>query len=176
MNRDPDDRLRSLSTAPLTYEPVGATAGELPAGFRHVRRSHLLGHGRARFEQAALQVMTWQLHRGAGLDVEASAPVAVTGVVVRSGLRLGPIRFVVPCRVVMTVDEPTVRGFAYGTLPGHPASGEERFTVTLEDDGRVVLNVVAFSRPAFWLMRLGSPVANLVQRRITTRYLRALDE
>jgi uncharacterized protein (UPF0548 family) len=36
---------------------------------------------------------------------------------------LGPIR--VPCRVVYVLDEPERRGFAYGTLPGHPESGEE---------------------------------------------------
>ena len=32
-----------------------------------------------------------------------------------------------PCRVVYVIDEPDIRGFAYGTLPGHPESGEERF-------------------------------------------------
>ncbi|SIP67631.1 hypothetical protein BN9982_740001 [Mycobacterium tuberculosis] len=31
-----------------------------------------------------------------------------------------------PCRVVYVIDEPDVRGFGYGTLPGHPVSGEER--------------------------------------------------
>ncbi len=30
-----------------------------------------------------------------------------------------------PCRVVYEVERPDARGFAYGTLPGHPATGEE---------------------------------------------------
>ena len=42
-------------------------------------------------------------------------------------VHLGPVR--APCRVVYVVDEPDRRGFAYGTLPGHAESGEERFVV-----------------------------------------------
>lgn len=174
VTRDPGARLSALLTAPFTYEPVGATAGELPVGFQHVRRSQVLGHGRDRFAWAAEQVMTWQLHRRAGLDVDASADVAAPGVVILSGLRVGPLRLVAPCRVVVTVDEPNTRGFAYGTLPGHPAQGEELFTVTIEDDGRVVLHVVAFYRPATWWMRACAPFTRPVQRRVTKRYLQAL--
>ena len=37
----------------LTYAEVGATRGALPAGYQHVRRSAPIGHGRARFEEAA---------------------------------------------------------------------------------------------------------------------------
>jgi hypothetical protein len=55
---------------------------------------------------------------------------------------------VCPCRVVHVVDEPRRRGFAYGTLPGHPEQGEESFTVTHEADDSVVFRVAAFSRPA----------------------------
>lgn len=170
MSRDPVSYL----SEPVTYEPVGATAGELPAGFHHLRRSQVIGHGQERFEWAAEQVMTWQVQRGAGLEVTASADRAALGVVVLSALRLGPLRVVVPCKVVAVVDEPTAKGFAYGTLSGHPERGEERFTVTLEDDGRVVLHIVAFSRPATWVARLGAPIAARIQRRTTARYLNAL--
>ncbi len=176
VTRDTAARLAAYLTEPVTYEPVGATAGELPAGFRHLRRSQVIGLGRERFERAAEQVMTWQVQRGAGLVVTASAARAALGVVVLSALRLGPARVVVPCKVVAVVDEPTAKGFAYGTLPGHAERGEERFTVTLEDDDRVVLHIVAFSRPATWWARLGAPVAARIQRRTTTRYLTALGD
>lgn len=159
---------------PVTYEPVGATAGELPVGFHHLRRSQVIGQGQQCFDRAAEQVMTWQVQRGAGLQVDASADRAALGVVVLSSLRLGPVCVVVPCKVVAVVDEPTARGFAYGTLRGHPECGEERFTVTLQRDGRVVLHIVAFSRPATWFVRLGAPIASRIQRRTTTRYLNAL--
>jgi uncharacterized protein (UPF0548 family) len=39
-----------------------------------------------------------------------------------------------PCRVIYTITEPRRKGFAYGTLPGHPESGEEAFTISQCDD------------------------------------------
>ncbi len=166
--------LDSLGTAPLTYQPVGATGGELPEGFHHLRRSQLLGYGQAVFDRAAQDLMTWQVQRRAGLRIDTSADVAAPGVVIISGIGVGPFRLSVPCRVVAVIDEPGAKGFAYGTLAGHPEQGEERFTVTLEADGRVVLHIVAFSRPATWWARAGGPVTAAVQRRVTERYLRAL--
>lgn len=75
--------------------------------------------------------------------------------------------------MVLTVDEPAARGFAYGTLTGHPESGEESFVVRLDEDV-VRLDIVAFSRPARWYSRLGSPVVRVIQDRITDRYLAVL--
>ena len=57
----------------------------------------------------------------------------------------------VPARVVYVVDEPLRKGFAYGTLPGHPESGEEAFIVEYRDDDSVWLTIRAFSRPSSWL-------------------------
>ena len=72
-------------------------------------------------------------------------------------------------RVVYVVDElgPIRRfGFAYGTLPDHAESGEERFTVEWrEADGAVWYDILAFSRPRQLLARLGYPFARRLQRR-----------
>ena len=62
------------------------------------------------------------------------------------------------------VNEPRRAGFAYGTLPGHPESGEESFVVEHLADDRVVLCIRAFSRPASWLFRIGYPAVLLMQR------------
>lgn len=167
-------RLRAAERAAVTYAPVGATLGTLPAGFRHVRRSRVVGSGAACFESASQQVMGWQLHRGAGVGIEPSAPVAATGGTVLVRIGLGPVRLTAPCRVVLVVDEPRRRGFAYGTLPGHPVTGEELFTVALDADDRVRVQIVAFSRPATWWTRLGSPVTSRLQDAITHRYLAAV--
>ena len=72
-------------------------------------------------------------------------------------LRLGRRRLAVsaPVRVVYVVDEPRRRGFAYGTLPGHPESGEEAFVVELQEDDEVTFTVTAFSRPASTLAARG---------------------
>lgn len=65
-------------------------------------------------------------------------------------------------------------GFAYGTCPGHPESGEEAFLVEWDTDDVVWLRVIAFSRPATWYVRLAGPAARGMQAFITRRYLRSL--
>ena len=164
-------KLNDLASLQLTYREVGATAGPLPDGYHHVRKSAVIGRGRARFEEAAAKVMRWGMLRGAGVRVEASTDVAAVASEVLVGL--GPLR--APCRVVFVIDEADRRGFAYGTLPGHPETGEELFAVRYDaasDD--VYAEVVAFSRHGTWWSKLGSPVTALAQRVITSRYLTAL--
>jgi uncharacterized protein (UPF0548 family) len=163
--------LSDLAALPLTYDEVGATSGPLPAGYHHVKKSAVIGRGRPRFEEAADKGMRWGMLRGAGLRVEATSDVAAVGSEVI--VHLGPVR--APCRVVYVIDEPDRRGFAYGTLPGHAESGEERFVVRYDPaTDEVYAEVVAFSRHATWWSRLGSPVTSVAQRAITDRYLRAL--
>lgn len=164
-------RLSDLAGKALTYPEVGATASDLPDGYRHLRKSSVIGRGRDRFEQAATAGMRWGMLRGAGLRVKATSPAAAVGAEVL--VHLGPV--VAPCRVVYVVEEPDRRGFAYGTLPGHAESGEELFLVRYDPaTDRVYAEVTAFSRHATWWSRLGSPVTSLVQRVVTDRYLRAL--
>jgi uncharacterized protein (UPF0548 family) len=164
-------RLTDLAALQLTYRDVGATASTLPDGYHHVRKSAVIGSGRTRFEDAAAKVMRWGMLRGAGVRVDATSEVAGVGSEVLVGI--GPVR--APCRVVYVVDEPDRRGFAYGTLPGHPESGEELFAVRYDPaTGEVHAEVIAFSRHATWWSKLGSPVTALMQRVITSRYLSAL--
>lgn len=127
--------LNALADLPLTYPEVGATAtGRLPAGYNHLDVSTQIGTGRQRFEQAADAVMHWGMQRNAGLRVRASSETAVVSAVVLVGIAF--LR--APCRVVYVIDEPDVRGFGYGTLPGHPVSGEERFAVRCDPMTSVV--------------------------------------
>lgn len=164
-------KLSDLAAKPLTYPEVGATATTMPGGYHHLRKSARIGRGRDRFEQAAADGMRWGMLRGAGLRVDATAPVAAVGVEVL--VHLGPVT--APCRVVYVVDEPHRRGFAYGTLPGHAESGEELFVVRYDPvTTEVFAEVAAFSRHATWWSRLGAPVTSLAQRVVTDRYLRAL--
>lgn len=164
-------KLTDLAGKPLTYTEIGATAGLMPAAYHHLQKSAVIGRGRERFERAAAEGMRWGMLRGAGLRVEATAPVAAVGTEVL--VHLGPV--VAPCRVVYVVDEPDRRGFAYGTLPGHAERGEELFLVRYDPASQdVYAEVRAFSRHATWWSRLGSPVTSFVQQRVTGRYLRAL--
>lgn len=142
----------------LTYAEVGVTrGGELPPGYRHLRYRTRLGDVDLRF--AGDLVLDWRLHRAAGVRIEASAPRAAEGVTVVSGLGVGRLRLPAPCRVVWAVRDEHRAGFGYGTLPGHPARGEEAFLVERDDRGDVWFGVTAFSRPAGWLMGAAGPFA-----------------
>ena len=73
------------------------------------------------------------------------------------------------CRIVYVVDEsgPNSKfGFAYGTLPGHVESGEERFLIEWNRaDDCVWYDILAFSRPNHMLTRLGYPMVRRAQKR-----------
>ncbi|NRQ50662.1 DUF1990 domain-containing protein [Aeromicrobium stalagmiti] len=156
----------------LTYAEVGATEGVLPDGFHHLQESREIGHGRAAFESASATLLTWGMHRRAGVRRTGGPDRAVAGADVAFVWRT--VKF--ECRVVSVVDEAVRRGFTYGTLARHPESGEERFMVTIDPaSGTVTASITAFSRPGSVLTRLGGPVARLVQRRMTRRYLDALE-
>jgi uncharacterized protein (UPF0548 family) len=176
--RAPDDAARQTilergASASLTYGEVGATrAGALPHGYTHDR--YRLDLEPESFARACDGLRAWQAHLGAGIDVyPRDAPLHVgTDVIVAA--RAGPLHALAPCRVVYVVDEADRFGFAYGTLPGHPERGEEAFVVERDAGGDTTFTIVAFSRPAELLARLGKPVARTIQRRTTHAYLDAL--
>ncbi|OZD09434.1 hypothetical protein CH275_03210 [Rhodococcus sp. 06-235-1A] len=158
-------------TASFNYADVGATKNTFPARYHHVTESRVIGSGLKDFVAAADALMQWDMHRGAGLKVHSSEKSAVPDAVVV--LTLGPIR--IPCRVVYVIDEANRQGFAYGTLDGHPESGEELFHVDYSPaDGTVTAHIAAFSSPGRWYTRLGGPVGRRVQSLFTDRYLTAL--
>ena len=139
----------------------------MPPGYHHVDRDEHIGTGAATFERAAAALSGWHMHEAAGLTVVEAGGSDVI-------LRWRLLRLTIPCRVVYTVEEPDRRGFAYGTLSGHPERGEEAFVVTVTDTGEVRFRVRAFSRPASPLARAGGPVGRRVQRYMTDRYVDAL--
>jgi uncharacterized protein (UPF0548 family) len=165
-----------LSAAELTYREAGQTAGRLPPGYHHLRRSVAAGSGDGTFEDATRALFGWQVHLRAGLRVTAPAATVQPGGVVLLGVGAGPLRVSAPCRVVYMVDEPHRRGFAYGTLPGHPESGEEAFVIEQHKDGTVAFAITAFSTAATLLARAAGPAGRAIQGIDTARYLRALAE
>jgi uncharacterized protein (UPF0548 family) len=168
---DPAD----LTDVPLTYPEVGATRdAELPAGYDTVERSVVVGSGTAAFERAAAAVFDWRMQRSVGLRVRATGPASEPGTVVVLTAGLLRLGYDIPCRVVWAQTTGNERGFGYGTLPGHPESGEEAFLVRREPGGDVVFTLRVFTRLASPLARLGGPVSTLVQRLATQRYLTAV--
>ena len=170
VSRLPQDQAEVLARESFTYEPVGATRGSTyPPEFHHLSMQAEIGCGEEAFAHATETLLTWRMHAGAGLRVAASSERVREGAVVRCGL--GPLR--IPCRVIWVLDEPDARGFGYGTLPGHPESGEESFVVSREGDA-VRLTVMAYSRPAVLLTRLAGPAGRWGQQLMIRRYAAAL--
>lgn len=152
-------------TAALTYPEHGATQhGPLPAGYKHLHVEVPVGHGREVFERAGEAVMTFRMHRAAGVRIRTSAGRAEPGAPVESGLGVGPLRITAPCRVVWSTYDSDRIGFGYGTLEGHPECGEESFVAELRADGSVWFTVTAFSRAASWYTRLAGPLVPVFQR------------
>lgn len=80
-----------------------------------------------------------------------------------------------PVEVLRTVETSARAGFAYGTLDGHPVSGEEAFVVHRDVAGAVFLTLRSLTGPApagGWSRLF--PVLRLAQGLYRRRYLRAL--
>lgn len=189
-------------TTELTYRPVGGSlAADLlaapPAGYRSREDRAPLGTGDAVFRRASDAVLRWGIQERVGIRVvsDGSAAGEERGAALGEGDRTGgPHRRLrvgddavlriraygvttrAPVRVVVTVDEPRVIGFAYGTRRGHPESGEVAFLVEHHEDDRVFLVVRSFSRPASMLWRVLWPFVQWKSRRTTRRYLEVLAE
>jgi uncharacterized protein (UPF0548 family) len=165
------DFLAAQSKLDLTYPAVGATAAAPPAGYVVDRTRIKLGEGAGTFAKAKDALRRWDHFRLGWVETWPPQAPIQAGQVVAVVARLFGLWWLNACRIVYVVDEeaPIKRyGFAYGTLPGHAESGEERFTVEWHGaDDAVWYDILAFSRPQLLLTRLGYPVARRVQRRFT---------
>ncbi len=167
------DALRRFLAAqrelPFTYEAVGATAGTPPAGYVVDRTRIKLGEGEPVFRSAIAALKRWeQFNLGWVGAWPSDTPIQKGEVVAVMGRAVG-VWWLNACRVVHVVDGdgPISKfGFAYGTLPGHVESGEERFLVEWDREGNGVwYDIVAFSRPHQFPARLGYPVVRRLQKR-----------
>ncbi|QDT07057.1 hypothetical protein K227x_54820 [Rubripirellula lacrimiformis] len=65
------------------------------------------------------------------------------------------------CRIIDVFDEDSPSsnrfGYSFGTLPGHPEQGEERFEILCGADNIVTYRITAFFRPNYLSARLAWP-------------------
>ena len=152
----------------FTYSAVGATAA-LP---RRATGSTTHGSGWAKVRRFfPRRRPPWNMGPvppRLGGSVGPGEPIR-TGAVVAVIARLLGLWWLNACRIVYVVDEPVpVRrfGFAFGTLPAQPETGEERFLIEWDAaSGTVWYDILAFSRPHEFLARLGYPYTRRVQKR-----------
>ncbi len=150
----------------LTYDAVGATASSPPPGYVLDHTRVRLGEGDEDFRAASLAIREWEQFRTGWLEVAPRGVPVREGEVVAVVARVFGLWTLNACRIVYVVDEPGRRfGFAYGTLPSHAGSGEERFVIERDDDGAVWYDVLAFSRLRHPLARLARPLVRRFQKR-----------
>ena len=173
------DRLVALReegrTQAFSYGPVGQVLDpDPPAGWRRMRAVRRAGAGAIVFGQGRAAVAAWAAQRHAGTVLSPERPVLEPGAMVAFAtrpLRPLPVWATGVCRIVDVFDEERRFGFIYGTLPHHPVAGEEAFLVHHRPDDSVEFEVVAFSRGAGPLLRLGGPLTRRLQRLTMERYL-----
>ena len=153
----------------FTYSAVGATATVPPGGYVVDRTRIMLGNGEDTFESAKLAFRRWEHFRLVWVEASPTeTPIQKGEVVAVMGHVLG-LWWLNACRIVYVVDDvgPITRfGFAYGTLPGHAESGEERFLIEWDrSDDSVWYDILAFSRPNYFMTKLGYPLVRCFQKK-----------
>lgn len=162
----------------LNYVEIGMTEdADIPDGYSALTLREPVGRGQAAFDALSEGILSWKLHERSGLRTRPDTPRVQLGSLVQLGFGFGPARIVAPCRVVRIINDETATetrsGFAYGTLDGHPETGEESFAAVLNADGTVYLEIIAGSRHSTWFYQLVAPVSAAVQRFATRRYVQA---
>ena len=166
------------SQLPLSYPEVGASRGTPPSGYTIDHNRIALGTGQEIFERAVAALKNWkQFDLGWVRMVPEGTPIEVGALVAILTKHFG-FCSLNTCRVVYLINEDgPVRklGFAYGTLSNHVERGEERFTIEWHrDDDSVWYDILAFSRPNTLLVRLGLPLARMLQKRFARDSLAAM--
>ncbi len=153
----------------LTYSAVGATATSPPAGYVVDHTRTRLGTGEKVFAAAKAALERWQQFGLGWLEASPEDTPIKEGQVVAILARSIGLWWLNACRIVAVVDEdgPVKRfGFAYGTLPDHAGSGEERFLVEWDRaDDSVWYDILAFSQPRHFLARIGYPWVRRTQKK-----------
>ena len=158
--------IESQSSLDVTYSGIGSTQGTPPSGYVVDHTRAKLGEGKAAFQTAQAALRNWAHFQLGWVEpcwpdtpIEPNQIVAVLA-------RVFGIWSLNACRVIYVVQEEEKFGFAYGTLPDHVESGEERFNVEWNpDDDSVCYDILAFSRPNHFLTRIAYPMTRRLQKR-----------
>ena len=167
---------RALRTQ-VTYDHLGSTL--FPDRWPDRRPSlhqRTIGSGQDAFRAAVSGLQAWAPQRGIGGRIHPADTPVELGATVLIVLPVGPVAILAPNRIVAVIDEPGVFGFAYGTLAGHPESGEESFLVRWGEDGRVAASVSVDARPDNLPGRVAAPAISALQRLAIRGYLTALEK
>jgi uncharacterized protein (UPF0548 family) len=170
--------LSDIQGLSLSYPEAGATLERPPSGYKVDHNRAKLGLGRSTFLRAMEAIKTWRMFDVGWIRLLSNDAPVETGSSVGLLVRHYGFWSLNACRIVYAIDEnsPIPRfGFAYGTLTEHAERGEERFTVEWRaDDDTVWYDILAFSKPNYLSVRIGYPLARVLQKRFAMDSIRAM--
>jgi len=156
-----------------TYPYIGATQN----GFRRSRKrkgtisynvdhhSVVIGNGDKDWESAKKAIVSWKMFEMPWVQLCWPDTPIEEGQNVAILIRHFEFYSLNAARIVYVIDKWDWFGFAYGTLSDHGESGEERFTVRLDrENGDVIYDLYAFSRPNHFAAKLGYPLTRMLQK------------
>jgi uncharacterized protein (UPF0548 family) len=171
--------LKRQENASFSYPEVGASSQDrLPSGYNIDRSRIGLGSGESTFAAAKNALQRWQMFEMPGVRIfPKNAEICKDSMVAIVAEHFG-FHSVNVCRIVdvaQTHGPLASYSFAYGTLPEHAATGEERFTILWDQNSDLVsYEILAFSKPRATLAKIGYPLSRLMQRRFAQGSLQAM--
>jgi len=168
-----DAFLNQESQLTYTYPEVGASAEDTLSDYDNDYNYSTIGQGEEAWQKAKQALRDWQHFPQDWTKIYPIAPLEKDAVVVVM-IRLWGLWWKNSSRIVYTWDAPDKFGFAYGTLPGHFETGEEAFWVEKNDVGEVSYHIRAFSKPRFWMAKIGYPIARIYQRKFVAQSIEAM--
>jgi uncharacterized protein (UPF0548 family) len=164
--------LREQRGRAFSYQEVGASRGRAPGGYTVDHNRVRLGAGEQTFVKAVAAVRAWQMFNLGWCRVYPQHAPLEVGTVVAVVIKHFGFWSLNACRIVYLLEESGAvekYGFAYGTLPEHGETGEERFSVEWDrESGSVFYDLYAFSRPRHPLARLGYPLTRGLQKQFAS--------
>jgi uncharacterized protein (UPF0548 family) len=158
----------------FSYPEIGATAGALPHSYNVDRNRVVLGSGPRTFRKAVEYLRAWQMFKLGWVDVSPHAAPIRVGENVAVLVRHFGFWSLNAAQIVYVLEEERRFGFAYGTLQDHAEQGEERFSIDWSEDDSVAYNILAFSKPNQWQVKLMPPFARGLQKKFARDSLAAM--
>lgn len=169
--------ISSQHDSPFTYRDVGATRSQPPAGYTVDHNRIRLGDGEETYVRAVAALRGWKHFNLGWARIVPTGEAVEAGTTVAVEAKTFGFWSLNACRIVYTIDEDALTkrfGFSYGTLRDHAERGEERFMIEWLEDDSVWYDIYAFSRPQKAVVKLGLPLARMLQKRFARDSLAAM--
>ncbi|MFN8708300.1 MAG: DUF1990 family protein [Planctomyces sp.] len=171
--------LKAQSRLQVTYNFVGLTReGHSPSGFVVDHHRVCLGYGPTVFERSRSALLGFQQFRFSWVELFAPHGEPQEGQSLALLARAAGLWVLNANRILYRMENNDDRrhfGYAYGTLPEHAESGEERFLVEYNPgDDSVWYDIFAFSKPNQWQSRVAYPFVRRCQKRFARDSMNAM--